>query len=400
MKGEVGSCCPRPLSPSKRWETIKRRPESLPASATATELLTKVGDRFPNASAKKREEARQAQVRHIIAILHKWGIHTLGQFAALEKEQVSLRLGPEAVRMWERANGTSTRLLKLIEPPESFADSFEFENEIETTEPLLFMLRRFLQQLSLRLGALYFVAKELKLRITFSDKNCYEHLFKIPEPSTNVEVLFRMLHTHLENFTSPAPIIAVSLEAEPTKPGQQQFGLFETALRDPMQLSETLARLTGLLGAERVGTPVLEETHRPDVFGWSRFRGSWTIARRTSRRCHCSRCAAFVQRRMHQYCSRMTSLCMCKAPKRAAKSRSRKVPTSRQETGGMKKPGREPNGICSSRMARCAAVTSIRRAGRWMGFTISSGAHASWLTSSCMPAARSASCAADRFLSK
>ncbi|HSH39589.1 MAG TPA: hypothetical protein VK993_12470, partial [Chthoniobacterales bacterium] len=194
-------------------------------------------------------------------------------------------LGPEAVRMWERANGTATRLLNVIQPPESFAESFEFENEVETTEPLLFMLRRFLQQLSLRLGALYFVAKTLKLRITFSDppqdgsaaadKNSYERLFNIPEPSNNVEVLFRMLHTHLEDFKSESPIVAVSLEAEPTKPGQQQFGLFETALRDPMQLSETLARLTGLLGAERVGTPVLEDTHRPDAFRIEPF--SWQM---------------------------------------------------------------------------------------------------------------------------
>lgn len=222
-----------------------------------------------------RARDRAAEVCHIIGILHKWGVHTLGQLAALDKEQVSLRLGPEAVRMWERANGQATRLLKLVQPPESFAESFEFENEIETIEPLLFMLRRFLQQLGLRLGALYLVAKELKLRITFSDKNHYEHLFKIPEPSNNVEVLFRMLHTHLENFKSESPIIAVSLEAEPTKPAQQQWNLFETALRDPMQLSETLARLTGLLGAERVGTPVLKETHRPDAFRIEPF--SWEL---------------------------------------------------------------------------------------------------------------------------
>lgn len=209
---------------------------------------------------------RAAEIRQIIAILHKWGIHTLGQFAALKKEEVSVRLGPEAVRMWERAHGKATRLLKLVQPPESFGESFEFEHEIETIEPLLFMLRRFLHQFALRLGALYFVAKKLKLRITFSDKKCYEHLFRIPEPSNNVEVLFRMLHTHLENFTSDAPIIALALEAEPTKPSQQQWSLFESALRDPAQLSETLARLTGLLGAERVGTPMLEDTHRPDVF--------------------------------------------------------------------------------------------------------------------------------------
>jgi protein ImuB len=275
MKGEVGSCCHPPLSPSKRWETIKRRPESLPGSATsATGLLTKLDD-FPSASARKREEARQAEVRRIISILHKWGIHTLGQFAALDKDAVANRLGPEAVRMWERANGTATRVLKLVQPPESFAESFEFENEVETIEPLLFMLRRFLQQLTLRLGALYFVAKELKLRITFDDKTAYEHVFKIPQPSNNVEVLFRMLHTHLEDFKSESPIIAVSLEAEPTQPGRQQFSLFETALRNPTQLSETLARLTGLLGAERVGTPVLEDSHRPDAFRMETF--AWEL---------------------------------------------------------------------------------------------------------------------------
>ncbi|MBA2743050.1 MAG: hypothetical protein H0U43_01840, partial [Chthoniobacterales bacterium] len=113
-------------------------------------------------------DERAAEVRRVIAILHKWGIHTLGEFAALDKEEVSNRLGAEAVRMWERASGKATRLLKLVQPPESYAETFEFENEIETSEPLLFMLRRFLQQFSLRLGALYLVAKELKLRITFS----------------------------------------------------------------------------------------------------------------------------------------------------------------------------------------------------------------------------------------
>jgi protein ImuB len=226
-----------------------------------------------NSTAAKDREAR---IQQILAILHRWGIHTLGQFAALDKEQVGARLGPEAVRMWERANGQSNRLLKLVRPPESFEESFEFENEIETAEPLLFMLRRFLEQLSFRLSAIYLVAKELTLRITFANKQQYERAFKIPQPTNDIDLLFRMLHTHLENFKSEHPITAVSLEAQPTKPPKQQFGLFETTLRNPHQLSETLARLTALLGADRVGTPVLEETHRPDAFRMEPF--SWHAA--------------------------------------------------------------------------------------------------------------------------
>jgi protein ImuB len=208
----------------------------------------------------------QMDVQQILTILHKWGIHTLGQLAALDKQQLTARLGPEAAQMWERANGQSNRVLQLVCPPETFEESFEFENEIETAEPVLFMLRRFLEQLTVRLTGIYLVAKELTLRITFTDKQIYERIFKIPQPTNNVDLLFRMLHTHLENFRSKHPIVAVALNAQPIKSAREQFGLFETTLRNPHQLSETLARLTALLGPERVGTPILQDTHRPDAF--------------------------------------------------------------------------------------------------------------------------------------
>src|SRR5947209_16653994 len=175
--------------------------------------------------------------------------------------------------MWERANEPSNRLLKLVRPPESFEERFEFENEIEPAEPLLFMLRRFLEQLAVRLRAIYLVAKELTLQITFADKQVYERVFKIPQPTNDVDLLFRMLQTHLENFRSEHPIVAVALSAQPIKPAREQFGLFETTLRNPQQLSETLARLTALLGSDRIGTPILEETHRPDAFRMEAF--SW-----------------------------------------------------------------------------------------------------------------------------
>ncbi|MGE5214902.1 MAG: hypothetical protein ACM3NN_14570 [Nitrospirota bacterium] len=239
---------------------------------------------------------RQMEMQEIFGILHKWGIHTIGQLAALDKQQLGARLGPEAIRMWERANGRSSRLLKLVRPPESFEESFEFESEIETAEPLLFMLRRFLEQLAVRLAAIYLVAKELTLRITFANsrqvrrgvdssdwrnesavagKQIYERVFKIPQPTNDVDLLFRMLQTHLENFRSEHPIVAVALSAEPIKPAREQFGLFETTLRNPYQLSETLARLTALLGSDRIGTPALEETHRPDAFQMQPF--SWRV---------------------------------------------------------------------------------------------------------------------------
>src|SRR5256885_11588880 len=163
----------------------------------------------------------------ILAILRKWGVQTLGELAALNKEELRDRLGSEAVRLWERANSTASRPLKFVQPPETFSESFEFDHEIETAEPLLFILRRFLEQLTLRLSSIYLVARELTLTITFSNSQqvhyetdssqlpspsfqlriagtsrTYERVFKIPQPTNDVDLLFRMLQTHLQDFNS------------------------------------------------------------------------------------------------------------------------------------------------------------------------------------------------------
>src|SRR5438067_12895595 len=150
-------------------------------------------------------EPDERSTAEILGILHKWGIHTLGELAALNKEELRDRLGPEAVRLWERANGTASRPLKLVQPPETFDESFEFDHEIETAEPLLFILRRFLEQLALRLSSIYLVARELTLTITFSGAQTdasaartnasAARTFKIPQPTNDVDLLFRMLHT-------------------------------------------------------------------------------------------------------------------------------------------------------------------------------------------------------------
>jgi len=202
----------------------------------------------------------------IAAILHQWGIRTLSEFVRLGREQLVERLGPEVLPLFDRAAGNLTRPLRCTMPAESFEEQIEFENEIETLEPLLFMLRRFLDQLATRLEMIYRVIAKLTLRLGLGHGEEYLRLFKVPAPTNNVDVLFRMLHTHLENFRAEHPITALSLSATPSRPARQQFGLFESALRDPNQFYETLARLSALVGHERLGAVALEPTHRPDAF--------------------------------------------------------------------------------------------------------------------------------------
>jgi protein ImuB len=211
------------------------------------------------------EEVRAAR-EEAFAILHRWGIRTLGEFAALPRDQVVARLGGVAAEMWDRASGRAMRPLRLVRAPEIFAEAMELEHEVETLEPLLFVLRRFVEQLAARLAAAYRVAGTLSLRLTIAAGPAHEREFHIPAPTCDVNVLFRILETHLESVTTEAPIVAVALSALPTRAEQKQFGLFESGLRDPNKFFETLARLHALLGSDRAGTPVAENTHRPDTF--------------------------------------------------------------------------------------------------------------------------------------
>ena len=208
----------------------------------------------------------QAAREEAFRILRRWGIHTLGAFAALPRDQVVMRLGGVAAELWERAAGRAMRPLRLVRAPEIFSEAMELEHEVETLAPLLFLLRRFLEQLTRRLEATYRVAALLELRLTFREGAPHVREFRIPAPTCEVDVLFRVLSTHLEGVTAAAPIAAVALSALPARPERRQFSLFESGLRDPNKFFETLARLHALLGNDRAGTPVLENTHRTDAF--------------------------------------------------------------------------------------------------------------------------------------
>ena len=49
-----------------------------------------------NALAKSKAKERQAAIGRVLEILRRWGIESLGQFAALGKEAVAARLGEPA----------------------------------------------------------------------------------------------------------------------------------------------------------------------------------------------------------------------------------------------------------------------------------------------------------------
>jgi protein ImuB len=202
----------------------------------------------------------------MLDILQRWGIRTVGEFTRLGKDSIAERLGPEGLELFDRASIDEVRPLDLIIPPENFSETIELEHEIDSLPPLFFILNRFVEQLANRISVSQQIVAELKLCLQLSSGDEQEFILKVPSPTGNKDALFRMLQTRLENVQTDSSVIALELSATPCRIEIHQFGLFEVALRDPNQFTETLARLSALCGAENVGTPFVEETHRPDAF--------------------------------------------------------------------------------------------------------------------------------------
>lgn len=214
-----------------------------------------------------------ADMRQVLSL---WGVRTLGDLLKLPRAGVTARLGHEGRVLRDMAAGGHRRLLKLVRPPAGFHDEQDLEHPIERLEPLMFVLRRMLQGLCERLADVWLVAAALLLTLRFEDGGEHRRELHVAEPSRDVELLFRVLQTHLDGIKAAAPVTLVALEIKPARPAGDQGLLFERSLRDPNRFAETLTQLEALLGAGRAGRARLLPSRRTDAFAVAGFTDSST----------------------------------------------------------------------------------------------------------------------------
>jgi protein ImuB len=122
------------------------------------------------------------------------------------------------------------------------------------------------------------VIGEIKVTLTLerNDSRNKEPLFHIrtlrpPVPARDSKFLLKLLQLDLEKHPPSLPVTAVRMLTTPVKARSQQLGLFLPLSPDPERLEITLARIQNTVGENRVGTPVLLDTHSPYAFRQNRF---------------------------------------------------------------------------------------------------------------------------------
>lgn len=206
----------------------------------------------------------------LTATLHRWGIHYIGDLTALPVSAVGARLGADGVLLVHRARGEDEHPLVPRALPLHFEEGVELDYGIDAIEPFLFVLRRLLDRLTARLAVRGLVCGDLRLALGLATRGRDERTVTVAAPSNDVKSLLTLARLQLEAHPSPAAIEALRVTAVPERLRAAQLDLFRPNGPAPARLAVTLARLAAICGADRVGTPVVADTHRPDAYGLNR----------------------------------------------------------------------------------------------------------------------------------
>jgi protein ImuB len=226
----------------------------------------------PRASAGREPGAGSPEsVDAVLSVLKQWGIRTLGEFAALPSPDLSARLGSQGLAWQMIARGEDTRPLVPTRADERFDVTLELEWPIEGLEPLSFVLTRLFEPLSTRLEARDRGAAALHIELGLVTRELHRRTLELPSPLRDVRTLRTLALLDLESHPPSAAIDRVTITIDPTPGRVLQHTLFTRPHPTPEQLSTLLARLSALMGQDRIGAPVMVDSYRPGAFTMKPF---------------------------------------------------------------------------------------------------------------------------------
>ncbi|KAA6458641.1 DNA polymerase Y family protein [Acidobacteria bacterium AB60] len=209
-----------------------------------------------------------------------WGIRTLGELAALPEVDLITRLGQQGRQWREAALGERPHLFRPLEPAFTLKEYCAFETPVEQIDSLLFVGARMIDSLVARACDRALSLALVTVRMTLESTSpisgsvpaaregslVHERVLRPAIPSADRKFLLKLLHLEIAAHPPQAAVTALELSAEAGHCGTVQLGLFTPQMPEPSRLDVTLARIKAIVGPDRVGAPMLDDTHRPGSF--------------------------------------------------------------------------------------------------------------------------------------
>ena len=200
-----------------------------------------------------------------------WGIHTLDDLAALPEAELVARVGPQA-RLWRAlARGEAEHTFAPIEAKFALDELCEFESPVEQIESLLFVGARMIDCLVARAVGRALALRAFKAEMVLDGGGTHRVTIRPAVATTDRKFLLKLMQLEIGANPPKAAVVSLALRAEAGQQSKVQLGLFAPQTPEPSRLDVTLARLRAMVGDERVGSPVLEDTHGADGFHMEAF---------------------------------------------------------------------------------------------------------------------------------
>jgi protein ImuB len=208
------------------------------------------------------DEATRAALE---AALRRWGVKTLGAFAALPRAEIVLRLGPAGAALHRLACGSDDEPFAPQPPTDALEEGTEIEYPVCEIEPLAFVLRGLLDRVLARLACRGLACAGLELRFTLDPKGHDVRRVPLAAPTRESATVLQLVRLDLARRPPAAPVVAVDLLALPARVRATQLDLWRPAGPAPERLAATIARLSALVGTDNVGAPAPVESFREEA---------------------------------------------------------------------------------------------------------------------------------------
>jgi protein ImuB len=181
----------------------------------------------------------------VLPLLDGVGVGTCGELAALDREAVEVRFGPEGVALWRRARCEGPQRLFPPVVPERPRASLDFIDYVVTDpERLVFTAHALLGTLCEALRARGEHARLLRLRLPLASGALWEREVRASRGTASRERWLRLVRNVLERITVPDAVAGMSLELEATEPAVALQGdLFDRGFATASAVDAALARL-------------------------------------------------------------------------------------------------------------------------------------------------------------
>jgi len=276
----------------------------------AARILANVHDGYafdehtlPNALGQLPLE-RSGLPEQVAFALSRMGVRKLRQVFALPRDALARRFPKTVLDHLDRVRGGLAAPLRCHQPPEHFEGRIEFEYDVESSQALLFPLRRLTQDLAAFLSGRDGGVQRFTLVLEHERHAASEVQVGLLAPQREAPMLFELGRGRLEQARLPAPVRGMQLVARELPPFVPAAAdLFETRAQQDVPWPQLRERLRARLGDEAVHGIGHAPDHRPEHIAMAgkpmpdaRLRPGWLLPHVVPLRDHALRVLAGPER--------------------------------------------------------------------------------------------------------